>query len=165
MKDLNSKDDKKVVAELDRAEQKGDINWVLPLLQAFRDRKEDEIRERMGDMLATVKLSGAEQIYIEALESGDCENIEADILGFIWSAGFDPANKLDLITRIATKGDFRAALEALTIIEQCEIIEEEHVLLEAILNIRSAIDTCEDESWKAIYEPMLAALIKLERAQ
>ena len=165
MKDLNSKDDKKVVAELDRAEQKGDINWVLPLLQAFRDRKEDEIRERMGDMLATVKLSGAEQIYLEALESGDCENIEADILGFIWSAGFDPANKLDLITRIATKGDFRAALEALTIIEQCEIIEEEHVLLEAILNIRSAIDTCEDESLKAIYEPMLAALIKLERAQ
>ena len=165
MKDLNSKDDKKVVAELDRAEQKGDINWVLPLLQAFRDRKEDEIRERMGDMLATVKLTGAEQIYTEALESGDCENIEADILGFIWSAGFDPANKLDLITRIATKGDFRAALEALTIIEQCEIIEEEHVLLEAILNIRSAIDTCEDESLKAIYEPMLAALIKLERAQ
>ena len=165
MKDLNSKDDKKVVAELDRAEQKGDINWVLPLLQAFRDRKEDEIRERMGDMLATVKLSGAEQIYLEALESGDCENIESDILGFIWSAGFDPSNKLDLITRIATKGDFRAALEALTIIEQCEIIEEEHVLLEAILNIRSAIDTCENESRKAIYEPMLAALIKLERAQ
>ena len=165
MKNLNSKDDKKVVAELDRAEKKGDIKWVLPLLQAFRDRKNDEIRERMGDILSTIKLSGAEQIYIEALESGEGENIEADILRFIWSAGFDPSNKLDLVTRIATKGDFRAAMEGLTIIEQCETIEEEHLLLEAILNVRSAIDTCEDKILKALYEPMLAALIKLERAQ
>ena len=165
MKDLNSKDGKKVISELERADKTGDIKWVLPLLHAFRDRKEDEIRERMGEMLATIKLSGAEQIYIEALESGECENIEADILGFIWSAGFDPSNKLDLVTRIATKGDFRAAMEGLTIIEQCETIEEEHVLLEAILNVRSAIDSCKDDSLKALYEPMLAALIKLERAQ
>ena len=165
MKDLNSKDDKKVVAELDRADKKGDIKWVQPLLHAFRNRKEDVIRERMGEMLATIKLSGAEGIYIEALESGECENIEADILGFIWSAGFDPSNKLDLVARIATKGDFRAAMEGLTIIEQCETIEEEHVLLEAILNVRSAIESCEDESLKALYDPMLSALLKLERAQ
>lgn len=165
MKDLNSKDDKKVIAELERADKKGDIKWVKPLLHAFRDRKEDEIRERMGEMLSSIKLSGAEGIYIEALELGDCENIEADILGFIWSAGFDPSNKLDLVTRIATKGDFRAAMEGLTIIEQCETLEEEHVLLEAILNVRSAIDSCKYDSLINLYNPMLSALQRLERAQ
>jgi hypothetical protein len=165
MKDLNSKEDKKVVAELDRADKTGDIKWVKPLLHAFRDRKEDVIRDRMGEILATIKLSGAEEIYIEALESGECENIEADILGFIWSAGFDPSNKLDLITRVATSGDFITAMEGLTIVEQCETIEEEHVLLEAILNVRSAIDSCEDERLKELYDLMLNALLKLERAQ
>ena len=165
MKDLNSKDDKKLVAELDRAEKKGDISWVRPLLYAFRDRREDEIREKMRQMLSTIKLSGAEGIYIDALEEGECESIGAEILGFLWSAGFDPSNKLDLITRIATKGDFRAAMEGLTIVEQCETIEEEHVLLEAILNVRSAIEGCQDDSLKALYEPMLDALLKLERAQ
>ena len=165
MKDLNSKDNSKVEAELDRAEKNGDIKWVKPLLHAFRDRPEDALRERMRTMLSTIKLSGAEGIYIEELEIGNCSAISADILGFIWSAGFDPSNKLDLITRIATNGDFRAAMEGLTIIEQCESIDEEHVLLEAILNVRGAIENCEDESLKAIYEPMLVSLQRLERAQ
>ena len=165
MKDLNSKDNSKVEAELDRAEKNGDIKWVKPLLHAYRDRPEDALRERMRTMLSTIKLSGAEGIYIEELEIGDCSAISADILGFIWSAGFDPSNKLDLITRIATNGDFRAAMEGLTIIEQCESIDEEHVLLEAILNVRGAIENCEDESLKAMYEPMLASLQRLERAQ
>ena len=49
MKDLNSKDDKKVVAELDKADASGTIAWVKPLLYAFRDREEDEIRERMRE--------------------------------------------------------------------------------------------------------------------
>jgi len=165
MKDLNSKDNSKVEAELDRAEKNGDIKWVRPLLYAYRDRPEDALRERMRTMLSTIKLSGAEGIYIEELESGDCSAISADILCFIWSAGFDPSNKLDLITRIATNGDFRAAMEGLTIIEQCESIDEEHVLLEAILNVRGAIENCEDESLKAMFEPMLASLQRLERTQ
>ena len=165
MKYLNSKDNSKVKAELDRAENNGDIKWVRPLLYAFRDRPEDALRDRMRTMLSTIKLSGAEGIYIEELESGDCSEIGADILGFIWSAGFDPSNKLDLITRIATNGDFRAAMEGLSIIEQCVSIDEEHVLLESILNVRSAIENCEDESLKAMYEPMLASLQRLERTQ
>lgn len=165
MKYLNSKDNSKVEAELDRAENNGDIKWVRPLLYAFRDRPEDALRERMRIMLSSIKLSGAEGIYIEELESGDCSEIGADILGFIWSAGFDPSNKLDLITRIATNGDFRAAMEGLSIIEQCASIDDEHVLLESILNVRSAIENCEDESLKAMYEPMLASLQRLERAQ
>ena len=77
MKDLNSKDNSKVEAELDRAEKNGDIKWVRPLLYAFRDRPEDALRERMRTMLSTIKLSGAEGIYIEELESGDCSEIGA----------------------------------------------------------------------------------------
>ena len=165
MKDLNSKDDKKVLAEVERAEKKGDIKWVKPLLLAFRDREEDEIRDRMRLLLSTIKLSGAEEIYITSLEDKECENIVADVLGFIWNAGFDPSNKIDLITSVATKGDFSAAMEGLTIIEQCESIEEEQVLLEAILNVRNAIEITEDESLKALYEPMLASLLRLERSQ
>ena len=56
MKDLNSKDNSKVEAELDRAEKNGDIKWVRPLLYAFRDRSEDALRERMRTMLSTIKL-------------------------------------------------------------------------------------------------------------
>ena len=48
----------------------------------------------MSEMLSTIKLSGAEGIYIEELENTESSSIHADILGFIWSAGFDASNKL-----------------------------------------------------------------------
>ena len=165
MKDLNSRIDSKVSLALDLALEKGDVKWVRPLLYAFRDRKDDELRVRMSEILSTIKLSGAEDIYIEELENNESSSIHADILGFIWSAGFDASNKLDLVTRVATTGDFRVAMEGLTIIEQCESIEEEHVLLDAILNVRTAIENTDDESVKSLYEPMLASLLKLERNQ
>lgn len=165
MNDLNSVDDKKVLKALEDANSKGDIKWVRPLLYAFRDRGEDAIREQMREMLSSLKISDAEQIFIEELEVKGNESIGADILSFIWSCGFNPFGKLDLITRIATKGDFRAAMEGLTIVEECESVEEEQVLLEAILNVRNAIENNSNESLSKLYEPMLEALLKLERAQ
>ncbi len=165
MKDLNSSNDSKVSAALDLALENGDIKWVRPLLYAFRDRKDDALRERMSEILSTIKLSGAEGVYIEELENPESLSIQANILGFIWSAGFDASNKLDLVTRVATIGDYRAAMDGLTIIEQCESIEEEHVLLDAILNVRTAIESTEDQSIKALYESMLASLLELERNQ
>ena len=117
----------------------------------------------MSEMLSTIKLSGAEDIYIEELENTESSSIHADILGFIWSAGFDASNKLDLVTRVATTGDFRAAMEGLTIIELCEGVENERILLEATLNLRTAIDACEDDTLKAMYQPMLEALLLLDK--
>lgn len=163
MKDLVSKDNKKVVAALDKADASGDINTVQPLLHAFRDRKEDSIRDRMRTMLSSIKISDAERVFVEELENSESEAIQADILGFIWSSGFDSSEKLDLISRIATNGDFRAAMEGLTIIEQCEGVENEQVLLEATLNLRTAIDSCDDDALRAMYQPMLEALLLLDK--
>ena len=163
MKDLVSQDDKKVVAALDKADASGDINTVQPLLHAFRVRKEDSIRDRMRTMLSSIKISDAERVFVEELENAESEVIHADILGFIWSSGFDPSEKLDVISRIATNGDYRAAMEGLTIIELCEGVENEQILLEATLNLRTAIDACKDDTLKAMYQPMLEALLLLDK--
>ena len=56
----------------------------------------------------------------------------ADVLSFLWSSGFIPTNTIDLIVRCSTSGDFRAAMEGLTIVEQCDTIENEQALI--ILN-------------------------------
>lgn len=165
MKDLNSTDDKKVLKALEEAKAKGDVKWIRPLLYAFRDRKEDAIREQMREMLSTIKISDAEGIFLEELDNKESEEVWAEILGFIWSCGFNPVDKLDLVTRVATKGDFKAAMEGLTIVEQCESVEEEQMLLEAIFNVRTAIEINKDDALGQLYEPMLQALLKLERAQ
>ena len=45
MKNLESKDDKKVSAALDMADKNGTIQWVEPLLEAFSTREDDELKE------------------------------------------------------------------------------------------------------------------------
>jgi len=165
MKNLFSKDDKKVKSALERANSKGTIEWVGPLLEAFSLRNEDSLRENMREMLSSVKLSAAEGIFLETLNNQDKKEIHADVLGFIWSAGFVPTESIDLITRCATSGDYRAAIEGLTLIEQCELVENEHVLLEAILTVRNALDCEEKSEAHSLYKPMLEALIYLERNQ
>ena len=165
MKELGSADAKKVKSALDRADKKGTIEWVKPLLDAFRDREDDALRERMRDMLSSVKLSAAEDVFIEALQNNEYKEVHADLLGFIWSAGFVPSERIDVIIRAATSGGFTAAIEGLTLVEQIELVENEHLLLESILTVRNAIDDKSKSQAHSLYAPILQALEHLERNQ
>ena len=111
MKDLHHAQDAKVQAALKEARDKGTIEWVMPLLKAFQERKEDGLREEMRDMLGSLKLSGAEALFLGALEDPHFEDIRADLLGFLWSCGFECPGNLSVVAEHACAGDFRAAME------------------------------------------------------
>ena len=61
MKNLDSKDNKKVSEALDRVEKNGTIKWVEPLLEAFSSREEDALKARMRTLLSSIKLSAIRQ--------------------------------------------------------------------------------------------------------
>ena len=62
-------------------------------------------------------------------------------------------------------GDFRAAMEGLTIVEHCDTIENEQALLDSIFSLRSALNSKEKSDCHSLYEPMLKKLEHLERTQ
>ena len=68
MKNLEAKDNKKVSEALDRAEKNGTIKWVEPLLEAFGSREEDALKARMRSLLSSIKLSAAEDVFLEFLQ-------------------------------------------------------------------------------------------------
>lgn len=165
MKNLDSNHDKKVSDALDMAEKKGTIEWVEPLLEAFSSREEDKLKRRMRKMLSCIKLSAAEDVFLEFLQKEGKESVHADVLSFIWSSGFTPSNSIDLIVRCSTSGDFRAAMEGLTIVEQFDIIENEHALLDSIFSLRSALACQEKSDCHSLYKSMLKKLEYIERNQ
>jgi len=165
MNNLESKDNKKVSEALDRAEKNGTIKWIEPLLEAFSSREEDALKARMRTILSSIKLSAAEDIFLEFLQKDSKEHVYADVLSFLWSSGFIPTNSIDLIVRCSTSGDFRAAMEGLTIVEQCDTIENEQALLDSIFSLRSALSSKEKSDCHSLYEPMLKKLEHLERNQ
>ena len=67
IKDLTHANNQKVKAALAEARDHGDVTWVKPLLEAYAGRQEDALREEMRDLLSTMKISSAEQVFADAL--------------------------------------------------------------------------------------------------
>jgi hypothetical protein len=154
MKDLTSSSPQKVKAALERAKTQGDATWILPLLQAFASRPEDGLREEMGTMLGTLKLSAAEDIFLDALVQEDLKHIRAEVLGFLWSCGFTCEGRLAAVTEAACEGDFHQALEGVTLIEQVETITHEKDVLEAMVIASEALKDAEKETIRPFVQAM-----------
>ena len=55
-----------VINALEQARERGTLEWVRPLLEAFRDRPEEDIRAEIADMLGALKISDAAAVLADA---------------------------------------------------------------------------------------------------
>ena len=154
MKDLRHASNQKVKAALERAKQHGDAKWVKPLLEAYASRPEDGLREEMRNMLGTLKISSAEQVFLDALVTTEMHHVKSDVLGFLWSCGFTCDGNLARVAEVACEGDFQQAFEGATLIEQVESVENEKDLLEAQVVVGESL---QDDAKKDI-KPFLEAM-------
>lgn len=162
---LQSGDLEKVQAALEVAREKGDIRWVRPMLEAFRDAPSQAIQEGIGEVLGTLKISEAADVFLDALGDPEYAGTEADIIGFMWNTGLTPEEGLLSVVEVGTSGDFRNAVEALTWVEQLDGVHDEHKLLESILLVRGALDDPEKTDIHSLMQPLLEVLQAFERAQ
>ena len=66
--DLLSDDTDRASAAIDTALASNDARWIRPLLEAYRDRPDDSVRERIGGVLGTLKRSEGSADYAQALQ-------------------------------------------------------------------------------------------------
>jgi hypothetical protein len=163
--DLKAGETKVAMKAVTKAREQGTAKWLKPLLEAYRDREEDEVREAIGELLGTLKVSAGEDFLVEAISDPEFKGLEADIIGFMWSCGFLPERALVRVVECAVSGDFRAAIEGLTWVDQVEDVENEHGLLEAILTARGGLADASKSEVHSLIEPLIESLEKLERAQ
>tara|TARA_B110000285_G_scaffold230053_1_gene295938 strand:+ start:2165 stop:2671 length:507 start_codon:yes stop_codon:yes gene_type:complete len=162
---LFSSKETEVLAALEEAKESGDIQWVRPMMEAFRDHSSHTVRSEIGLMLSSLKISAASDALADAMEDPEFESIYADIIGFMWSSGFVPEESLRVIVTSAVEGDFRLAVEALTWVEELENVHDENQLMDSILLVRGAIEEGKNAEVNGLYEAMLSALLNLERQQ
>ena len=162
---LASLDEAQALAAVEKAVELGDIRWVRPLLEAYRDTGHETVRRRIGAVLGSLKLAAAEDVLVDALDDPDFRNLQADVIGFLWNAGFVDESALRSVVSAAVDGDFQVALEALTWVDQIENIENEHLLLESILLVRGGLEDPAKEAIHGLLAPMLVTLESHERGQ
>ena len=159
---LTSKEDGVVSKALKTIHDKGTQASIRPLLEAFAARKDDALREEMLGMLSSMKLSAAEDIFLEALTDPKLAHVAGEILQCLWSCGFTCDGRLALVVEVACQGDFKQAMEGATLLEQVETVQDEKDLLEAQVIVGEAMG---DDSRKGIapfLEGMKAHLAMLQ---
>ena len=162
---LISGSEEEALHALEVAKESGNIQWVRPMLEAFRDRPEERLRTEIGSMLGALKVSEGAEVMGDALEDPEFAEVHADIIGFLWSCGFQSENQLRSVVNCAADGDFVCAMEALTWIEELESVTDENALWDALLIIRGIVEEGRSDGNQPLFEAMHKALSALERTQ
>ena len=101
----------------------------------------------------------------DAIEDPEFAEVHADIIGSLWSCGFQSENQLRSVVNCAADGDFVCAMEALTWIEELESVTDENALWDALLIIRGIVEEGSSDGTQPLFEAMHKALSELERTQ
>jgi hypothetical protein len=130
-RDLFSGDDATVLKALLKTREMGNAALVEPLLSLYLTSGSSVIREEAADMLNTLKVSGTEEVFANALLQPQWSGRRGEIVAFMWNSGVQPVEYFDVIARTAVEGSFSDALECLTLLENLEEEIPEEQLLES----------------------------------
>ncbi|MCB9195224.1 MAG: hypothetical protein H6598_03280 [Flavobacteriales bacterium] len=151
--DLDSNDDATILDALKRIKSKGDASVIKPMIKAFAESINEDVRNGIRVLLAQIKVENALIEMIESLADGDDE-VNEMLLFAIWNANLNASNYIAEIAEASVKGNYLVALEGLTVIENLDGPFSDEVLNDAKLVLNEYFDQ-EDEKVdliKSMYE-------------
>ncbi len=119
-KDLESKDERKVIAALKRIPHEGSSEMIPQMLNLVKSGPSDDVRVLLEKILFSLKDTACVPPLIEALQNPDYKDVRFIIIGAFWQSGLDVSEHLSIIVEAATTGDYMTAVEALSVIENTE---------------------------------------------
>jgi hypothetical protein len=157
-KDLFSGDDATVMKAIHRCQEEGNSQLVHPLVALYCTTPNVIIKSEIGEMLASLKVSGVEDVFIEALKNPLYKSSRKELLSFIWSSGLQPVNDVAFIVELAIDGTYEEAIECLTIIESMDDAIPEHEILEGSSLARAFITSNKEDDKVGLIADLLVAL-------
>lgn len=109
-----------------------DIDVLIDLLDENISREEKEER------LAHLKKNELQALLIKAIKEAENNEDRAKLICACWESGLDFKNDFLFFVELTCHNDFSVAMEAFTVAENIENINEEGILTKAIIIIDSA---------------------------
>lgn len=159
--DLFSGDDALCARAIARCEEEGTAAMVEPLIAFYASSAPQALRQRVGELLGTLKVSGSEQYFLEALDNKTFAHIQKDLVGFMWSTGLQPIEAVARISQLAAEGDYPMILECLTLLESIEDAIPEDQLLESIAVVHARLNELEQGDLRRLLAEYLVVLNRL----
>lgn len=157
-RDLFSGDDALVRSAINKCREEGNASMVEPLIAFYASGAAADLRAEVGDMLSSLKVSGVDRYFIEALERPEWKHVRKDLVACMWNSGLQPVSDFQVITRLATDDDYALVLECLTLLDSLETHIPESVLLDSIGIMRSHLKDHKKSAAAPLQLDFLAAL-------
>lgn len=134
----------------------GDVSVLPELFNLLLIQEDPEIRKEIESLLNDLKDQEAAEILAQAIADPEYEKIRITLLAACWQNGLSYGKQLPTFVQVAIKGDYRAAVEAFTVIEEA-VGELEAGERTALANrMRSKLEEVEE-----LKKPLFAALVNL----
>ncbi|MFT4662274.1 MAG: hypothetical protein ACI8XB_002563 [Patiriisocius sp.] len=141
---LFSADDAEVEKALASVVKKGNELSILPIIELYVSTENSKFKSIAEKMLFSLKVQNASAYLMEALEETHYEDHKAFILSIFWNAGIPPHPHLLELTEEAVHGDFLAAFEVLTILENIDGDIEPNILEGSKAEVEGYLEFAED---------------------
>lgn|SRR5690554_822047 len=134
--DINSNDEKKIIAAIKALKVNGDESVIRPLVQMWNNNTFQSVQNELAVFFNDLKSNSSASILMEIINDEHYNKVRLPLLSSIWNSSVDYSEYLEDFVRLAIHNDFMIALECLTIIENLEGPFEEHHVLESEIALR-----------------------------
>lgn len=118
--ELFSGHDEQVVAAIEKIQSNPSVEYIQPLLALFFDTKDDGLKEKLNDMMGSLKVSGFEDELMIALRKPEWKMHRGQIMAFMWNAGGNPVEFVRELIEMALEGGMETLLECYSILDTME---------------------------------------------
>lgn len=154
---LLSEDDATALDALAVIHEKGDASSIYPLLHALAATDDPARQRRIQGLLYEVKVKDAAAELGRALDDPTLRKVWKTTMAAFWNAGLDAQPYTERLVQIAIEGDSMDTFEALTVIENQELLPEK-AARKALTGLKKAVTTEKDDYKKALLEDLAQVL-------
>lgn len=162
IEDLSSSMDEVVLKALTKVKDKGTVNVIEPLIDAYFSTENGKIRQEISEILNSLKISTATEVLVNALDENAHDRNQL-ILNALWNSNLDSSKFMNKIMEIAVTGDYLTAFEALTVLDNLDEVIEEEQLTECKLILNNYFGGTPDDK-ADILKQILMLIIKREES-
>lgn len=123
----------------------GNSHYIPMLIDVLHSHDDDEIREKVINILSEVKHTDAVPLLVKAIETDKYSNIKETLVRICWENGLDYTNYFSTFVDLLIHGEYMVAFEAFTVIENSEGHISEASAIEYMNRLKDSLsDTTED---------------------
>lgn len=148
--DLQKKEENKQIAAVKSLKIHGDESVIEPLIQTWIGTESEKLKIEIEDLLNTIKSTKVPEVLVSCLNNPKYSEARQTMLVSMWNSGLDYRPYLGDIASATVEGDFMAAMECITILENLEGQLEEDQVMDALLVFKTyLVDNREEKNTKS----------------